>query len=224
MVGSKRIDAVVTLWAAGVQASPLGKLLGFETDKRGCVLVDENLNPPGHPEIFVCGDLAHVEQDGRQIPGVAQPAMQMGDVRGARMVVRRPRGTRPRTTASTTSTRATWPPSAAWPPSPRSSGRSKRTGAASWPGSHGSSSTSTSSSASATASASSRQWAWTYFTFTHGARLITGSQVLPGWNEQPGVNPAPFDPTSPGFLDHHHGAVASQSVAPAEEVRKQAVS
>jgi hypothetical protein len=78
MVGDERIDAVVTLWAAGVQPSPLGKLLGVETDKKGCVLVDEHLNPKGHPEIFVCGDLAHVEQDGRQFPGVAQPAMQMG--------------------------------------------------------------------------------------------------------------------------------------------------
>src|SRR5580704_10159649 len=78
MVGDERIDAVVTLWAAGVQASPLGKLLGFETDRRGCVFVDNHLNPPGHPEVFICGDLAHVEQDGRQVPGVAQPAMQMG--------------------------------------------------------------------------------------------------------------------------------------------------
>src|SRR6201996_2633049 len=78
MVGDERIDAVVILWAAGVQASPLGKLLGVETDRRGCVFVDPYLNPPGHPEIFICGDLAHVEENGRQIPGVAQPAMQMG--------------------------------------------------------------------------------------------------------------------------------------------------
>src|SRR5450631_3677383 len=78
MVGDQRFDAVVTLWAAGVQASPLGRLLGAETDKRGCVIVDSYLNPAGHPEIFVCGDLAHVEENGRLLPGVAQPAMQMG--------------------------------------------------------------------------------------------------------------------------------------------------
>ena len=78
MVGQERIDAVVTLWAAGVQASPLGKMLGGETDRRGAVIVDGHLNPPGHPEIFICGDLAHFEQDGKQVPGVAQPAMQMG--------------------------------------------------------------------------------------------------------------------------------------------------
>ncbi len=79
----QRIQAVVTLWAAGVQASPLGKMLGaqpgVELDRRGCVVVDEQLNPPDLPEVFVLGDLAHFEQDGRQIPGVAQPAMQMGD-------------------------------------------------------------------------------------------------------------------------------------------------
>jgi len=80
---AERIESVCTLWAAGVQASPLGKLLadaspGVTLDRRGCVMVDGYLNPPGHPEIFLCGDLAHVEQDGKQVPGVAQPAMQMG--------------------------------------------------------------------------------------------------------------------------------------------------
>ena len=78
----KRIEAVVTLWAAGVAASPLGKLLGAPLDRRGCVLVDDRLNPPALPEVFVLGDLAHFEQDGRQTPGVAQPAMQMGDHAG----------------------------------------------------------------------------------------------------------------------------------------------
>ena len=77
--GSRRIDAVVTLWAAGVQASPLGKLLGAPLDRRGCVLVDDRFNPPGLSNVFVLGDLAHLEQDGHQVPGVAQPAMQMGD-------------------------------------------------------------------------------------------------------------------------------------------------
>ncbi len=75
----QRIDAAVTLWAAGVQASPLGKLLGVPLDKRGCVQVDAQLNPPGPPDVFVLGDLAHFEQDGHLVPGVAQPAMQMGD-------------------------------------------------------------------------------------------------------------------------------------------------
>jgi hypothetical protein len=78
-VAASAFDSVVTLWAAGVQASPLGKLLGAPTRPRGCVLVDDTPQPPGHARVFVLGDLAHFEQDGHQVPGVAQPAMQMGD-------------------------------------------------------------------------------------------------------------------------------------------------
>jgi NADH:ubiquinone reductase (H+-translocating) len=72
--------ASVIIWAAGVAASPLGKLLGAgEVDKRGCVTVDQCLNPADHKEVFVLGDLAHFEQDGKQVPGVAQTAIQMGN-------------------------------------------------------------------------------------------------------------------------------------------------
>jgi NADH dehydrogenase len=85
MVGEERIESVCTLWAAGVQPSPLGKMLGVELDKKGCVLVNERLNPKNRPEIFVCGDLAHFEQDGKQVPGVAQPAMQMGSYAAKRI-------------------------------------------------------------------------------------------------------------------------------------------
>ena len=76
--GKTRIPATVVLWSAGVQASPLGKLLGTEVDKQGRVLVDRYLNPAGHPEVFICGDLASVTGNGQSLPGVAQPAMQMG--------------------------------------------------------------------------------------------------------------------------------------------------
>jgi NADH dehydrogenase len=89
MVGSERVESICTLWAAGVQASPLGKLLaqtpGVELDRRGCVLVNGYLNPKNLPEVFVCGDLAHFEQDGKQVPGVAQPAMQMGSYAAKRI-------------------------------------------------------------------------------------------------------------------------------------------
>jgi NADH dehydrogenase len=85
MVGEERVESVCTLWAAGVQASPLGKLLGVETDRKGSVLVNDRLNPKNLPEVFVCGDLAHFEQDGKQVPGVAQPAMQMGDYAARRI-------------------------------------------------------------------------------------------------------------------------------------------
>ena len=87
MVGEERIDAVVTLWGAGVQASPLGAKLGVEVDKKGAVVVDEHLHPKGHPEIFVCGDLAHAMSDGKAVPGVAQPAMQMGEYAGKSIAI-----------------------------------------------------------------------------------------------------------------------------------------
>jgi NADH dehydrogenase len=182
MVGDERIDSVVTLWAAGVQASPLGKLLGFETDRRGCVLVDSHLNPPGHPEIFICGDLAHVEQDGRQVPGVAQPALQMGRYaakRIGRLVAADLGSSRDepfhyfdKGDMATIGRKAAvaniqWPFKGHWSGFPAWMtwllvhiffliGFRNRLSVF-------------------------RQWAWTYLTFSDGARLITGSQELPGW-------------------------------------------
>lgn len=79
VVNKKRVNAAVILWGAGVAASELGRSLSVPLDKKGLVLVDEFLNPAGHRNVFVLGDLAHVEENGRQVPGVAQPAMQMGD-------------------------------------------------------------------------------------------------------------------------------------------------
>jgi NADH dehydrogenase len=205
MVGDERIDAVVTLWTAGVQASPLGKLLGVETDKRGCVFVDGHLNPPGHPEVFICGDLAHVEQDGEQLPGVAQPALQMGNYAAKRIG---------RLVASTlgsdgsgvdapfryfnkgdmaTIGRKAAVANIVWPFKAHWSGFlawmawlvvhiffligfRNRLGVF-------------------------RQWAWTYITFSDGARLITGSQELPGWGVQDGrvgdLTTKPVDMSSP---------------------------
>ena len=69
----ERIEAGTVLWAAGVQASRLGSMLG-EVDRAGRVTVEPDLSVPGHPEVFVVGDLAAV--DG--VPGVAPAAMQMG--------------------------------------------------------------------------------------------------------------------------------------------------
>jgi NADH:ubiquinone reductase (H+-translocating) len=205
MVGDERIDAVVTLWTAGVQASPLGKLLSVETDTKGCVFVDGHLNPPGHPEVFICGDLAHVEQDGEQLPGVAQPAMQMGDYAAKRIG---------RLVASTLGSDGSgvdapfryfnkgdmatigrkaavanivWPFKAHWSGFPAWMtwlvvhiffliGFRNRLGVF-------------------------RQWAWTYITFSDGARLITGSQELPGWGVQDGrvgdLTTKPLDMGSP---------------------------
>jgi NADH dehydrogenase len=181
MVGEERIESVCTLWAAGVQASPLGKMLGVETDRRGSVMVDEHLNPAGHPEIFVAGDLAHVEQDGKQVPGVAQPAMQMGAYAAKRiglLIAGKAEGRKPfryfdKGDMATIGRKAAvariaWPFKAHW------SGfmawlmwlvvhiffligfRNR------W--------------------AVFRQWAYTYVRFQDGVRLIIGSQELPGWD------------------------------------------
>ncbi|MCM2336570.1 MAG: NAD(P)/FAD-dependent oxidoreductase [Pseudomonas sp.] len=73
-----RIDARTVLWAAGVAASPLGALLDAPRDRAGRVQVAPDLSVPGHPAIFVAGDLASVQQDGRAVPGVAPAAKQMG--------------------------------------------------------------------------------------------------------------------------------------------------
>ncbi len=178
-VGDERIDSVCTLWAAGVQASPLGKMLGVETDKRGCVLVDQFLSPKGLPHVFICGDLAHVEQDGKQVPGVAQPAMQMGDYAARRILdlVRGRNGSKgfryfDKGDMATIGRAAAvakieWPFKGHW------------SGLAAWVvwlvvhiffliGFRN-------------RFAVFRQWAWTYLTYQDGVRLITGSQVLPGW-------------------------------------------
>ncbi len=182
MVGDERISSVCTLWAAGVQASPLGTLLGAETDKRGCVLVDEHLNPKNMPNVFICGDLAHFEQGGKQVPGVAQPAMQMGDY-----VARRigqlisgklsskgfsyfDKGDMATIGRAAAVAKIQWPFKGHWSGFPAwlawlvvhiffLIGFRNRF-------------------------AVFRQWAWTYLTFQGGARLITGSQVLVGWDEQ----------------------------------------
>ncbi len=96
--GETRIDAKTILWAAGVQASPLGKILadrtGVSLDKMGRVRVDPNLSIPGHPEILVTGDLAFIEDNGKEVPGVAPAAMQQGRY-AARLITARLRGQPP---------------------------------------------------------------------------------------------------------------------------------
>lgn len=80
--GEKFVSAKTVLWAAGVQSSPLGKELaektGCELDKVGRVIVNPDLSVPNAPNVFVIGDLAHFDQDGKPLPGVAPVAMQQG--------------------------------------------------------------------------------------------------------------------------------------------------
>ncbi|QCO68552.1 NAD(P)/FAD-dependent oxidoreductase [Luteimonas yindakuii] len=77
-LGARVVPARTVVWAAGVAASPLGGMLDVELDRAGRVPVTADLSVPGHPEIFVAGDLASVQQDGRPVPGVAPAAKQMG--------------------------------------------------------------------------------------------------------------------------------------------------
>jgi NADH:ubiquinone reductase (H+-translocating) len=80
--GEERIETRTVLWAAGVAASPFGKILeeraGAQLDRMGRVRVGPDLAIPSHPEIFVIGDLALIEQEGAPLPGVAPVAMQQG--------------------------------------------------------------------------------------------------------------------------------------------------
>jgi NADH dehydrogenase len=80
---SERVGARTVLWAAGVEASPLGAQLGAPRDRAGRVEVSPDLSVPGHPEVFVIGDLARMVSGGAQVPGVAQGAIQ-----GARHVAK----------------------------------------------------------------------------------------------------------------------------------------
>lgn len=85
------LPAQTVLWAAGVAASPLAKTLDVQLDRAGRVPAEPTLTVPGHPEIFVAGDLCALQQDGRPLPGVAQVAMQEG-THAARNVLRAIRG------------------------------------------------------------------------------------------------------------------------------------
>jgi NADH dehydrogenase len=85
------LPAQTVLWAAGVAASPVARSLGVELDRAGRVTPEPTLALPGHPEIFVVGDLAAFQQDGHPLPGVAQVAMQ-GGAHAARNVLRAIRG------------------------------------------------------------------------------------------------------------------------------------
>jgi NADH dehydrogenase len=88
IAGGQRIEADTIFWAAGVKPSPLGRSLGAPLDRAGRVLVEPDLTVPGHPEIFVIGDLAAMRLGNDWVPGVAQGAIQGGRY-AARAIVRR---------------------------------------------------------------------------------------------------------------------------------------
>ena len=177
-VGDNRIPASVILWAAGVAASPLGQKLGVPLDRAGRVIVQPDLSIPGHPEVFVVGDLASLQDEhGKMLPGVAPVAIQQGKWVArtiARDLEHQPRRNFHYHDKGSLATIG------------------RAAGVAQFPG----------------FSLSGYfawlawlfvhiffligfrnrlivmiQWAWSYLTYERGARLITGSNELPGWTE-----------------------------------------
>jgi NADH dehydrogenase len=82
VIAGERIPSKTVIWTAGVAPSPAGRWLSVETDRAGRVRIQKDLTVPGHPEIFVVGDTASLDQNGKPLPGVAQVAMQQGRYAG----------------------------------------------------------------------------------------------------------------------------------------------
>jgi NADH:ubiquinone reductase (H+-translocating) len=193
-IGHTRLPATVVLWAAGVAASPLGKKLTGAVDRAGRVPVEPDLSLPGHPEVFVIGDLAAAKDEtGKMLPGVAPVAIQQGKfvAKLIQQEVEAKPGTGPRPAFHywDKGSLATIGRAAAV----AQFGKIHISGFIAWLswlfvhilfliGFR------------------NRllvfiQWAWSYVTYERGARLITGSTYLPGWtgpdgpkkvtNEQP---------------------------------------
>jgi len=178
-MGDARMPAAVILWAAGVAASPLGKKLGVPVDRAGRVLVNPDLSIAGHPEVFVIGDLSALKDEhGKLLPGVAPVAMQEGTATAKN--IQRDLQHEPRKNFHYVDkgSLATIGRAAAV----ADFGKFHVSGFIAW--------------------LSwlfihiffligfrnrlivMIQWAWSYFTYERGARLITGDDRLPGWNDQ----------------------------------------
>lgn len=177
-VGNQRISAEVVLWAAGVAASPLGKKLGVAVDRAGRVPVQPDLSIPGHPEVFVIGDLAALKDEvGKLLPGVAPVAIQQGKwiaktiARDLEHQPRRPFHYHDKGSLATIGRAA----GVAQFPKFSLSGYFAWLA---WLFVH----------IFFLIGFRNRlmvmiQWAWSYLTYERGARLITGSNELPGWTD-----------------------------------------
>jgi len=199
-IGNARMNAAVIIWAAGVAASPLGKTLGVNVDRAGRVLVEPDLSVPGHPEVFVIGDLAALKDaSGKLLPGVAPVAIQEG--RFVAKVIR---------TELDKNTEVAGDSASQPRPAPRAAFHY-----------HDKGSLATIGRAAAIAQFGKIhisgfmawlawlfvhilfligfrnrllvfiQWAWSYFTYERGARLITGGTDLPGWDTTQSRVPGP---------------------------------
>jgi len=198
-IGDSRLTATVVLWAAGVAASPLGRQLGANVDRAGRVPVLPDLSLPGHPEVFVIGDLAAAKDEkGKMLPGVAPVAIQQGRyvAKVIREELKSPHRTRPDFHYWDKGSIATIGRAAAV----AEFGKIHISGFVAWLSwlfVH----------ILFLIGFQNRllvfiQWAWSYVTYERGARLITGSTYLPGW-----IAPAPKSPTDqPVPQEIHVGA------------------
>jgi NADH dehydrogenase len=204
-VGNTRIPATVILWAAGVAASPLGKILTKSVDRAGRVPVQPDLTLAGHPEVFVIGDLAAAKDEkGKLLPGVAPNAIQQGKyvAKVIREETESPVGK---------SSKSARKPFHYWDKGSLATiGRSA--GIAQFGKIHISGFIAWLSWLFVhiffLIGFRNRilvfiQWAWSYVTYERGARLITGSTYLPGWSapETPVVTKA-----QAGAQEIHSGA------------------
>lgn len=176
-MGETRIPAAVTLWAAGVAASPLGKKLGTPVDRAGRVLVNPDLSIPGHREVFVIGDLASLKDErGQMLPGVAPVAMQQGTATARNIERDLHAEARENFHYLDKGSLATIGRAAAV----AQFGKVHISGFMAWLawlfihvffliGFRNRLMVLT-------------QWAWSYFTYERGARLITGAETLPSWD------------------------------------------
>ena len=189
------LDSVVTLWGAGVASSPVGEMLGVPLDSKKKVIVDRTLNPDGIENVFVCGDMAVFVQDGKELPGVAQPALQMGE-HAAKMIgqdlKRRPRqefhyfdkGNMATIGRYSAVADIVWPFKAHWGGFPAW---------VTWLVVHLVFIIDFRSRVSVLV-----QWAWTYLFLSRGSRLITGSRELVGWEENSSLrDPSVSRPAEP---------------------------
>jgi len=202
-MGQTKMKATVILWAAGVAASSLGKKLAAPVDRAGRVLVEHDLSIPGHPEVFVIGDLAALKDaSGKLLPGVAPVAIlegryvaklirreiRAGETSGAQLEQRKPFHYWDKGSLATIGRAA----------AVAQFGKIHISGFMAW-----------------LAwlfihiffliGFQNRvlvliQWAWSYFTYERGARLITGSTRLPGWNGRASGDSANVERETPATI------------------------
>ena len=191
-VGNEKIVAAVVLWAAGVAASPLGRRLGVPVDRAGRVIVAPDLSIPDHPEIFVIGDLAAFRDDrGNMLPGVAPVAIQQGN--WVAQTIARDLNHQPRLPFRyhDKGSLATIGRAAAV----AQFGKLELSGFVAWLawlfihilfliGFRN-------------RMLVMINWAWAYLTYERGARLITGSNELPGWNASSASSPRALESREP---------------------------